>query len=89
MVASDSVATFGSTGVPTIGQQEVSKLHRLTDSVLFSSTGAIGMAQLVANEVKKGWEKKEFGGMQEPEDAMNVIGKKIASTVGPYFRVQT
>lgn len=86
MVASDSVATFGSTGVPTIGQQEVSKLHRLTDSVLFSSTGAVGMAQLVANEVKKGWDSSEFNGMREPEDAMNLIGKKIATTVGPYLQ---
>ena len=86
MVASDSVATFGSTGVPTIGQQEVSKLHRLTDSVLFSSTGAVGMAQLVANEVKKGWEKDEFKNIRAPEEAMNLIGTKIASTLHPYLQ---
>ncbi len=86
VVASDSAATFSIPGMPTIGQQEITKLHRLTDSVLFSSTGAVGMAQLVANEIRNSWRNNEFRNHQQPEQAMHFIGTKIAQLVGPYLQ---
>jgi 20S proteasome alpha/beta subunit len=86
VVGSDSAATFGTAGVPTIGQQAVTKIHRLTDSILFSSTGAIGIAQLVAREVQKAWIGSEFKNIHDPAETMNFIGKKIAATVGPYLQ---
>lgn len=86
VVASDSAATFGAAGIPTIGQQEVTKIHRLSDSVLFSSTGAVGMAQVIANEIRNSWQSREFRERQQPEQAMNYIGNKIAQVVGPYLQ---
>ena len=85
VVASDSAATFGTSALPTIGQQEVTKIHRLNESVLFSSTGAVGIAQLIAQEVRNAWQNNEFGNMKAPEEAMNLIGNKIVTTVTPYL----
>ena len=58
VIASDSMATFGKEGIPTIGQQEVRKVHKLADALLYSSMGAIGMSQVIADELKKSWEHK-------------------------------
>jgi len=87
-MASDSAATFGKEGVPTIGQQEVRKIHKLSNALLYSSTGAIGMSQIIADELMRGWDKKEFGGSppKTPEEVMNIIGKKIAQTLVPYLQ---
>lgn len=45
----------------------------------------MGIAQLIANEIKSGWDKKEFQ-VSGPEEAMNRIGKKIAQLVLPYLQ---
>jgi 20S proteasome alpha/beta subunit len=84
-MASDSAATFAASGLKTIGQQEIPKIHKLSDSILYSGTGAVGIAQLIANEIKVGWDKKEFQ-VNAPEEVMNRIGKKIAQLVSPYLQ---
>ena len=86
VVASDSAATYGDAGIPTIGQQPVTKVHKLADSVIFSTTGAVGIAQLYAEKIRSGWENDEFKAMKAPELVMDAIGKKIAQTVGPYLQ---
>lgn len=86
VAASDSAATFTIPGMPTIGQQEMTKLHRLDESVLFSSSGAVGMAQLVANAIRTSWRNNEFRNFQQPEQAMQLIGTKIAQLVSPFLQ---
>lgn len=87
-MASDSAATYGSDGRMTIGQQEISKIRRLSDSILYSSTGAVGMGQLVANSIKQGWDAKQFRA-ETPEEFMDKIGKKIGELVFPYLQGAT
>lgn len=48
VMASDSAASFGANGMMTIGQQETRKIVRINDHILFTSTGAVGISQLVA-----------------------------------------
>lgn len=86
VVASDSAATYGKEGIPTIGQQYITKVHKIADSVLFSATGAIGISQLIAHQIKAAWERSEFQGMKAPEEAMDKIGQSIAKLVGPYLQ---
>lgn len=88
VVASDSAAMFGAGARPTIGQQIVRKVHRLNDHVLFSSTGAVGMAQLVAAKVGALWASGELSGSKCPnaESVMERIGKEIVQLVGPYLQ---
>lgn len=88
VVASDSAATFAAGGRPTIGQQIVRKVQRLNDHVLFSSTGAVGMAQLVADKVNSLWNGGALNGSKcpTPESAMDTIGKEILKQVGPYLQ---
>jgi hypothetical protein len=83
-MASDSAATFAASGLPTIGQQEIPKLLDLSHSVLYSSTGAVGIAQLIANDIKTGWDAGQLGG-KSPEEVMNKIGTRIATLVKPYL----
>jgi 20S proteasome alpha/beta subunit len=86
VVASDSAATYGKEGVLTIGQQHITKIHKLAESMIFSSTGAIGIAQLIAQKTKKAWDEKDFASMTAPEEVMNKIGRGITDLVGPYLQ---
>ena len=86
VMASDSAATFSKEGVPTIGQQEIPKIHRLSDSLLYSSTGAIGIAQIIGSDLKACWDKKELSGIRSPDEAMDKIGKKIVHLIAPYLQ---
>lgn len=86
VVASDSAATYGKEGMPTIGQQHITKVRKLADSVLFSATGAVGISQLIANQVTRDWEGNDFQGVKEPEEVMNKIGVSVAKLVGPYLQ---
>jgi 20S proteasome alpha/beta subunit len=87
VMASDSAATFGAVGRPTIGQQVVRKVIRLNDHILYASTGAVGMSQVIGDSIKKGWDAKAYGGKQTPETVMNNIGNNIANLVGPYLQI--
>lgn len=85
VMASDSAATFGSAGVLTIGQQEVQKIQRLNESILYGSTGAVGMSQLICDKLKGLWSDKKFAS-KNCDDVMDIIGKTIVSTLGPYLQ---
>lgn len=57
-MASDSAATYTDGGQFTIGQQQVTKVRALANnSILYSSTGAIGVSQIIAEAVEDWWAK--------------------------------
>ena len=80
VMASDSAATYSTGFIQTIGQQEVTKVRKLADAVLFSSTGAIGISQILAEAVEKLWRDKKF--TTSPADAMQKISEEVRKGVG-------
>ncbi len=86
-MASDSAATYGDEEGFTIGQQEVAKIIRLNECALYSSTGAIGISQIIRNAVKKMLDAKQLDGPQvaTPIDAMTLIAHEIGKQIRPFF----
>jgi len=82
-MASDSAATFSTGVLSTIGQQEVTKVRVIGDGLLLSSTGAVGISQIVESEIKQMWEAKDFSGSRPsgktPAAAMQHIASRISS----------
>lgn len=85
VVASDSAATFGTGLQPTIGQQAVQKVWPINEHIIYCGTGAVGIAQIVADHIKTMWDQKAFAGRMTPDAAMDRIGKAISGLVGPYL----
>ena len=85
-MASDSAATFGAGFQFTIGQQEVTKVRSLADSILYGSTGSLGMAQLICDKLTKLWTANHtsFLNYTGPE-AMSKIGQEIAQLIAVYI----
>jgi 20S proteasome alpha/beta subunit len=81
VMASDSAATMGA----TLGQQSFRKVHRLNEHMLFSGTGAVGIAQLISNKLLKMWNDKELN-KGTPEAVMDRIGQSIGELVRPYHQ---
>lgn len=81
VMASDSAATYSTGFIQTIGQQEVTKVRKLGDAVLFSSTGAIGISQMLAEAVERLWKAKKFTD-SSPADAMLKISEEVRKSVG-------
>lgn len=86
VLGSDSAATFGSNGQPTIGQQSVQKVAVIEEKIVYASTGAVGIAQLIIDSIKTGWKERAFNGIKTPEQMMDALGKRIGSLVGPYLQ---
>lgn len=86
VLASDSAATFGDGRASTIGQQEVKKVRVLSNSVLYSSTGAVGMSQLIAADFEAGWAQNRYKNLSTPEEMMNAVGLRISEIVMPYLK---
>jgi len=86
VVASDSAATFGTDTAFTIGQQPVQKVTLVNDHILYASTGAVGLSQIVADRLRQLWEGKALSGLPTPEAAMDRLGKEIGAFVEPYLR---
>jgi hypothetical protein len=84
-MASDSAATMGAAGQATIGQQWVKKLVLLDSRTLIGATGAIGIAQLIGDHVKRQSATGALGGNRTPEQIMNDLGVGIANIIRPYF----
>jgi len=84
-MASDSAASFGSGGQYTIGQQEMTKVRNLSDAMLYSSTGAVGMAQLICYRLEKCWNPTYFLNSSPPE-AMQKLGPEINQVVAGYIQ---
>src|SRR5262249_47299544 len=86
VLGSDSAATFALGATPTIGQQEMRKLRRLNENLLYSSSGAVGISQLISQKLKSLWENKAFSGLTAPEAVMDKIGKEIVALIGAYLQ---
>ncbi|HRH67999.1 MAG TPA: hypothetical protein PLB89_00695 [Flavobacteriales bacterium] len=86
VVASDSAATFAATGRPTIGQQAIQKIIRVNEHVLFASTGAVGIGQVLADHMATLWKANQLGGQRTPPQVMNHLGQEINKVVFPYLQ---
>jgi len=86
VMASDSAATFGTGGAPTIGQQNVTKIVTISDAMLYSGTGAVGISQIIAGVIKKGHSASEYGGGKPASEVMRIIGTQIVQAVGPFIQ---
>jgi 20S proteasome alpha/beta subunit len=89
VMASDSAATLGTgAGLHTIGQQQVKKILNLSSHVLYGSTGAVGMAQLISNVVSTTWKahKDSMFAKGSDGDVMKLLGEQIAKTVMPFLQ---
>jgi 20S proteasome alpha/beta subunit len=81
VVASDSAATYAAGTAYTIGQQEVPKVHKLSERLVYASSGAIGISQLVISALQKMDKQNFFGKAESPTDAMAVTSRAIADAV--------
>jgi 20S proteasome alpha/beta subunit len=87
VVASDSAATMAAGRMPTIGQQSTRKVYKLADSrIIYAGTGAVGMAQLIADRLDRGYRSGEFKGAATPEQMMGMLGAAITQMVMPYLQ---
>jgi len=76
-MASDSAASYAAGPNFTIGQQHVQKVRKLGNSILYASTGSIGMSQLISDVVERQFnaqiDKKNLSSTQ----SMSHLGKCI------------
>ncbi len=85
VMAADSAATFSTGTLATIGQQPTRKLVRINNNILYSSTGAIGISQIIADAVKTLWEGDKLKGNKTAEMVMDIVGRRINELVLPYL----
>jgi 20S proteasome alpha/beta subunit len=76
VMASDSAATYAASGMHTIGQQSMTKVRALGNSVLYASTGAVGMSQIIADGIESQWAAMRKSN-PSPEQVMVTISKDI------------
>lgn len=82
VIASDSAATLGDGfSATTVGQQEVEKIQKLTESIIFCGSGPAGLSQLIAHKIRN----MTINSFNSPEEAMNAAGLRIRELVGPYL----
>lgn len=89
VIASDSAATYGTgNAVQTIGQQTVTKVWCLENSLLYASTGSIGTAQLICGAISNLWKSRQLTGEKVPTqvDAMAIVARAIVATVESFHR---
>lgn len=86
VVASDSSATYGSDGMSTIGQQSIPKVRVISETLIYASTGAVGMSQLIHGEIRDSWNAGAYKPLRSAEDYMDAVGKKILNKIAPYLQ---
>lgn len=82
VIAADSAATFSAGAIQTIGQQTVTKIWSIEDTVLYAASGAVGIAQLAHNTIETLWKAKQLGGTTTPVDIMTRITAEVGKRVG-------
>jgi 20S proteasome alpha/beta subunit len=83
-MASDSAATYVDDSAPTIGQQQVTKVHDIGGKILFSSSGSIGIAQLMAGALRQKF-LDYLVGNKTVEDVMQGMSRLHHDTVQHLF----
>jgi 20S proteasome alpha/beta subunit len=86
VMASDSAATFGTGGAPTIGQQNVTKIVPMSNAMLYSGTGSVGMSQVISDIIKKVHAGSGVGSGKTSAEVMRIIGTEITKAVGPFIQ---
>ena len=71
--------------VPTIGQQPITKIHKLGDEMLYASNGAIRVGQLLRDSLERLCAVKGYAKAQSSAQAMGLIASKIAEEVKKLF----
>jgi 20S proteasome alpha/beta subunit len=85
VLASDSAATYSAGAAFTIGQQEVTKVHRLGNDLVYASTGAIGVSQLIIAELTGLSTNKYFTKNVTALEVMKTLSRTIAEQVKHLF----
>jgi 20S proteasome alpha/beta subunit len=88
VMASDSAASFAAGVQFTIGQQEMTKVRTLAGVMLYGSSGAVGMQQLICDRIEKYWKANAtiFANASTAE-AMQKVGAEITKVVTDYIQV--
>jgi 20S proteasome alpha/beta subunit len=88
VIATDSAATYGNERTQTIGQQKVTKLFKLDTNppILYCSTGAVGIGQMLSNSIENGWKANNFKNVKSPEEMMARLGQAICGQVQHYLQ---
>ena len=83
VIASDSAATYSAGAIQTIGQQHVTKIWKIENSVIYAASGAIGIAQLSLNAVEALWKARELSStkVSTPAEAMARISREMVTRV--------
>ena len=87
VMASDSAATFGMDFNRTIGQQDIRKVHKVGEAMLFGGSGAVGIAQLIRDALGSAWSHSTFRSPATSEEAMRNIAEEIRKQVGPHLQM--
>jgi hypothetical protein len=85
-MASDSAATYAAGGMHTIGQQPATKLRKLGNSILYSSTGAVGMSQMIAEGIETRWASDIHKKAVSPVQVMEILSRDISDRCQHLFR---
>jgi hypothetical protein len=64
-------------------------VYRLADAMIYAATGAVGMGQLIADELARAYANKAFTNCASPEQLMNRIAQTIEQVVRPYLQSGT
>lgn len=86
VMASDSAATMGTGSLFTIGQQYITKVHKLGEAILFGCTGAVGMGQLVCGALDSAWKGGKFKSVKAPQEAMRLVAQEIMGQLVPFLQ---
>ena len=86
VMASDSAATFGTGGLATIGQQPVQKVRKIGDNILYSATGAVGIAQLISARIGERWGNGGLKDIKTLEAMMQRLAGEIGGVVNPFLQ---
>jgi len=85
VMASDSAATLAAGAAPTVGQQPMTKIHKIGEDMLYASSGAVGISQLIRDSLGKLVAVKGHHKGQSSAEAMSLVASKIADVVKPLF----
>ena len=81
VLASDSYASYAAGASFTISQQEVTKVRQLGADLIYASTGAIGVSQIITAELTTLSASKFFSKNTTPIDSMRTISRTISAQV--------
>lgn len=64
-----------------------SKIYRPCDHIIYTGTGAVGIAQVINGHLRDQWAQECYKALKSPESAMHQLGMEIAKLVSPYMQL--